>query len=201
MDMFSEFKYSVWALALKLFGVYIAVVVVNLLVLSGLLGIFQNNAAWTWFVQAIALLINFGLIFMFCSSDGRRDILVDGANEKRAQRVEGYTSQKVYDERKGFVAGAVAMAPFIILFLVWLLTGKEQSGMEFFVRLSFSPYFQFLALMDVTVLSVILFVMFFTGISGLAYISAKSYRKKVLTIIKRNEEKAQVKGIVRKEEK
>jgi hypothetical protein len=44
----------------------------------------------------------------------------------------------------------------------------------------------------------VLFAALFSAMSGIAYLSAQSYQKKVLTIIKRNEEKAAVKGIAKK---
>ena len=193
--MFGEFKYSVWALALKLIGVYLGTIIINLLVLSGLLGIFEDNVAWEWFVQVIALLINLGLVFMFASSDGRRDILVDHANEKRAERNEGLSYTKTFDLKKGFLGGLFAQAPFAILYLIWLIMGSSETGMEFFVRVSFSPYFQIMSTLGLNVLTVLLFTALFTGFAGLAYFTAQSHQKKVLTIIKRNEEKARSKGI------
>ena len=193
--MFGEFKYSVWALALKLIGVYLGTVIINILVLSGLLGIFQDNVAWEWFVQVIALLINLGLVFMFSSSDGRRDILVDNANEKRAERHEGLRYTKTFDLRKGFLGGLFAQAPFIILYLVWLIMGSPEAGIEFFVRVSYSPYFQIMSSLGLNVLTVLLFTAMFSSFAGLAYFTAQSHQKKVLTIIKRNEEKARSKGI------
>jgi len=199
--MVTEFKYSVWALALKLIGVYVGVVILNLLVLSGLLGIFEDSTAWTWFVQVLAFLINFGLVFMFASSDGRRDILVDSANEKRALRHEEYKYAKIFDEKKGFLAGLFAQVPIVVLFIVWLIGGSPENGVEIIIRVFFSPYFQLLALLQLNVLSVLILVAIFTAIAGLANLSAKSHHKKVLTIIKRNEEKAHIKGIVRKKNK
>ena len=196
--MYTEFKYTSWNLALKLFGIYVAVIVINLLVLTGLLGILPNSSAWPWVVQGLALVINWGLVFMFASSDGRRDILVDNANEKRAERHEGFTYKKAYENKKGFIAGALSQVPLAILFLVWLIAGKPENGLLFFSHLSFSPYFEVINTLGLNIFTVLLFVAIYSAMAGLAYLTAKTYQKKVLTIIKRNEEKAAVKGIVRK---
>jgi small-conductance mechanosensitive channel len=196
--MYTEFKYTIWYLALKLLGVYIIVIVINLLVLTGLLGVLENFAAWPWIVQGIALVINWGLVFMFASSDGRRDILVDSANAKRAQRHEGFTYKNVYDKNKGFIAGVLSQVPLALIFIVWLLVGSPKNGLMFFSHLCFSPYFQLVGALGLNIFTMLLFVALFSAMAGIAYLSAKSYQKKVLTIIKRNEEKAAVKGIVHK---
>ncbi len=196
--MYKEFKYTIWYLALKLLGIYVIVLVINLLVLTGFLGILPNSAAWPWVVQGIALAINWGLIFMFAASDGRRDILVDNANEKRAERHEGFSYRNVYDKNKGFISGALSQAPFVLVFLIWLLMGSSENGLLLFSHLYFSPYFQISGLLGLNILTVLLFTALFSAIAGLAYLSARSYHKKVLTIIKRNEEKAAAKGIARK---
>ena len=196
--MYTEFKYTTWYLALKLFGIYVIVIVINLLVLTGLLGILPNSTAWPWVVQGLALLVNWGLVFMFASSDGRRDILVDNANEKRAARHEGFSYKNVYDKNKGFISGALSQTPMILIFLIWLLMGRPDNGLLFFSHLCFSPYFQVVNALGLNILAVLLFTALFSVMSGVAYLSAQSYQKKVLTIIKRNEEKAAVKGIAKK---
>lgn len=194
--MFGEYKYSVWSLSVKLFLTCFASIFINILVMSGLLGLFENaGIAWDWFVQALSLMIHFLLVFLFASADGRRDILVDSANEKRAQRYEDFKYENKFDKRKGFLAGAIAQGPVILLFLVWVLTGSKATTLEFIINIFYSPYFQLRSLMGVNILSVTLFTALYSGIAGLSYLSAQSYKKKIKTIIKRNEEKAQAKGI------
>ncbi len=197
--MFGEYKYSVWALSVKLFFVYLGVFFIDLLVTVGLLGVFkEENLAWNWFVQFLALLIFVFVTYLFAGGEGKRDIMVDSANEKRAERHEGFVSEIKYDERKGFLAGALAQAPAVILFIVWVSTGSNQNIISILLNLFYSPFFQIKDSLGFNFLSLIIIILLFAGTTGLSYLSAKSYRKKILTIIKRNEEKAKVKGIIKK---
>ncbi len=198
--MFGEYKYSVWALSVKLFLIYLGAIFINILVSIGLLGIFkEENLAWNWFIQALALLITGFILYIFSGGDGKRDIMADSANEKRAERYDGFVSEKKYDERKGFLAGLIAQSPAVILFIVWAITGSQQNAVPILLNLYYSPFFQIKQALGLNVLSLIAIVAIFVSITGLSYLSAKSYRKKILTIIKRNEEKAEAKGIIKKQ--
>ncbi len=188
--MFKEYKYSVWAMSLKLLMVYLGSVIINLLISFGLLLMFKDSLLWQWCVQIIALIVLYGPVFISISSEGKRDILADSANEKRFQRDAEFKYDSRYDERKGFIAGLFAQIPIILIFVVWSAIGENQGGSELIARMIFSHYFQLINSLGFNIFSVIFFAVGFIVFTGLTYLSAKSYRIKILTIIKRKEENA-----------
>ena len=197
--MFREYKYSVWAIAVKLVIVYVTSTIINLLVVFSLMGIFSESVAWAWFMQAVALFIHLGLMFMFVAADGRRDILVDSANKKRAERYEDFKYELKFDKRKGFIAGLILQVPIVVSFIILAASGYELFALDVFVRISLTSYVQFMKTMGLSAFSLIFFIALYSGFAGLGYISALSHQKKIHTIIKRNEEKATAKGIIKKE--
>lgn len=199
--MFGEYKYSVWAMSLKILLVYFVSIFINLLMMIGLLSVFEDSAMWSWTLQGISLIAHFGIIFMFIASDGRRDILVDGANEKREQRHPEYTYKRVFDIRKGFLAGAISQLPVIVLFIVWIILKQSNFLIEMIINVYLIPYFKLREIIGTNIFSILLFTALVSLFAGLAYFSAKAYRKKLLTIIKRNKEKAKIKGIANNSEK
>ncbi len=198
--MLKEFKYSVWYLGGKLFLIYIFSIIINLIVITGFLNI-SEKIVWNWVLTAMALIIHAALIYLFISIDGRKDIHIDGANEKRRLRNPEFEFIKKFDAKKGFLAGLIAQSPIIICYIAWLIIQTSTNDfmfLEFIIRLAFSQYLQFLTLWGIKPLAVIGYISLFIAASGMSYYSAKAHRRKILTIIKRNSEKALKKGIVKK---
>lgn len=198
--MQKEFKYTIWYMGGKLFLIYIFSIIINLFILGGLLNLFNDSVAWNWVVSVLAVMVNLTLVYMFISIDGRKDIQIDGANKKRKERYPDFNYVKKFNNNKGFLAGLIAQSPIIVLYIIWFImkSGSTDSIMiEFILRASFSHYFQMMSLWGLNIFAVLFYLSLYILTAGLAYMSAKAYRKKVLTIIKRNEEKATMKGLKR----
>lgn len=192
--MLKEFKYSPWYIGGKLFLVYIFSIVINFIVLTGFVGIFKDNDAWAWVTTGITLIIHFAIAYLFIAGDGRRDIQVDCANEKRKDRNPDFTYENKFDPKKGFIAGAIAQIPIVVLYIFWLI--YQSAGLEFITRLAFSQYYRLLSIFNLNPIAIVIYLIIYCCVTGLAYSRAKSYRKKLLTIIERNKEKAAQKGLI-----
>lgn len=197
--MLKEFKYSVWYIGGKLFLVYIFSMIINLIVLTGFVNVVKDSEVWGWVVTGVTMIIHYSIIYLFITIDGRRDIQIDSANEKRKERNADFIYTNKFDVKKGFIAGAIAQIPIAGLYIAWLITNSSMESfniIEFLVRTSFSHYYLFLSKFGLNPLAVITYILIYIAVAGVAYMRAKTYRKKVLTIIKRNKEKAIQKGII-----
>jgi uncharacterized membrane protein len=195
--MLKEFKYSEWYIGGKLFLVYIFSIILNFIILTGFVGIFNDSLVWSWIITAITLIVHFTMAYMFIASDGRRDMQVDCANEKRKERNPKFSYVNKFNTKKGFIAGAISQIPIIILYVFWLITKKAE--LDFVVRLLFSHYYKLLVTFNLNPIAIISYIIVYCCVTGLAYMRAKSYRKKLLTIIERNKEKAIQKGLINNE--
>ncbi len=196
--MFKEFKYTIWYTSIKIFLVYIFSIFINLFIVGSFLGLIEDSELWKWVITVLAILMNVSLVYMFASIDGRRAIQFDSTNEKRKARNENFTYENAFDMKNGFISGLISMVPFMILYVVFVImkaSGSELIILEALLKFIFIQYFKFISIWDFNVIMVITFMLIHILVSGLSYMSAKNYKKKVQTIIKRNEENNPHKGI------
>lgn len=199
--MAKEFKYSAWYMGGKLILLLLFSIIIDFIILSGLLNIFTESVAWSWIVTALTILVNITIIYLFVSNDGKRDIQIDATNEKRELRNENFVYFKKFSVKKGFLAGLIAQIPLLIFYITYIILqsmGNDIFIFEFLVRGAVFHYYMFLLNWGLNAFFILGTVVIFVMISGFSYLSGRAYRRKVLTIIKRNAEKAKIKGIISK---
>ena len=185
--MKKEFKNTIWSFALNLLGIDLMAMLIFYLAVISLVGISEHEA-WQWAVTGISTLILWGLVWMVSASRGKKDVDNDALYEKRKAINPNLMVDKYYEGWKGFVAGIMAKTPAIILLIVHLFI-KDNGITDMILRLYFGVHFKAISLWGPAPLAIVSYILLFSVVCGLAYRTGPAQRQKVLTIIKRNQEK------------
>ena len=191
--MIKEYKNTIWAFSLQIFGMYITVLLINVLVLLNLTSIF-DSVAWEWFVTGIITLILYGILWMACAGRGKQDIDIEVLNQKRIQTNPNITFSKQYIWWRGFLAGSLVMSPLVIVMILNSILKDFMIG-DIILRIAFSVHVKGISLWGTNPLAIIIYMILFCTVCGLAYMTGPSQKAKINTIIKRNEAKIKSKKI------
>lgn len=192
--MIKQFKNTIWAFALKILGMYGAVVLINVLVFLSLSSMFNSNSVWQWFLTSFVTIMVYLLIWLTCASRGKGDVDIDALNKKRLEINPNAVFSSQYVPYNGFLAGLIAMIPALILIIIKAIT--NNGIVDIILRLVFSMQSKPIELWGSSPLAPLMYLFLaalFILVCGLAYMTGPNQKAKILTIIKRNEAKLKMK--------
>jgi len=171
---------------LKLLGIHAIMSLVQFLLMPAFFGIFQGNEIYQWFVGLLFIAIFWLIIYADASSTGSE-----------------HSKKGIYAHYKGFLAGATASLPAIVVYLAGLIYGHPSDTINWFItilRIWLVPYTKvFSSLEHMILLLIPAVILIFPLISGFSYMDGPRKRKKVLDIIARvNSTKAEKSKVIKK---
>ncbi len=199
--MRQKFKHTTLFLGIKLLFINILMMIISLIFLVELLGISANSMVLGWVISIAIILIYFTIVYMSVATAGRRAIQIDAANEKRNANDLSFQYKKIYYRGKGFLAGAMAQAPIIVISIIWAIAksqGGNTAALETILKFTFNQYFQIFLVWDMNIITILLFVGVFIILAGLSYFSAEIHRNKVMKQLKSNADKVKQTRISKK---
>ncbi|GEM_PF-6555165 len=192
-------KHSTVRLALTLFITDLTVIILNLLLLGRLFGLVESTL-YDWGITILLSLVLYMLVWIRASQEGKAAVDADHMSLKRFERNEIPAPEKFYFPYKGFVAGLLSKLPVIVLLVLRFATGSDayHFPINVFFGVHYSASLVTFNIAKIStgelsvfsyLLSVLCYIVLFSLVSGLAYMTGPAQREKVLTVIKRNEEK------------
>lgn len=169
-------------LGLKLIGTHAIMSIVEFFLLIPLMGIWENNQLYQWFIGLLLIFIFWLVIYS--------DISYTSQNDLKRDR---------FWKPRGFFIGLVASIPAVTLFILTLLINNEPNFIEIALRFWLSPYSKvFISFQNQMPYLALVPIMLFPIISGLSYLDGTRKRKKILDAIKQSDSKRAEKSKVDK---
>jgi len=158
--------------ALKLLGTHAIISLVQFLFMPAFFGLWQDNVIYQWTVGILYIALFWLVIYADTSSRGSEDY-----------------KKEVFVYSKGFIAGATASIPIILLYILGLISGYPSDTVNWFItvlRVWLVPYTLLFTSFEYVILWTIPFtILIFPIVSGLSYLDGKRKRKGIIAIIDR----------------
>lgn len=186
--------YNMWKKTLQLLGTNAIITIICLVIMFSLGGL--TEAEWLGFsLNGLCAFILLLFLWGSLSEMGLRDITSDELEKKRLERVGHEPMLGVpvhFKPANGFIIGAAAQAPFAliaILTAIPALGDTVRSVLRIVLNVWYVMFSEINALTGYAWWTYILYAAAFTALAGLAYRSGPTKKRRIRTIIARNEKK------------
>lgn len=186
--------YNMWKKALQLLGTNAIIAVICLVIMFSLGGL--TEAEWLGFtLNGLCTFILLLFVWGSLSEMGLRDITSDELEKKRLERIghEPLLGVPVhFKPANGFIIGAAAQAPFALIALlaaIPALGDAVRSSLRVTLNVWYVMFSEMSALTGYAWWTYILYAAAYTALAGLAYRSGPAKKRRIRTIIARNEKK------------
>ncbi|NLG36873.1 MAG: hypothetical protein GX549_02565 [Clostridiales bacterium] len=186
--------YNIWKKTLQLLGMNAIITVICLVIMFSLGGLTEDE--WLGYtLNGLCVFILLLFVWGSLSDMGLRDITSDELEKKRLERVGREPMLGVpvhFKPANGFIIGAVAQAPFALIALLTAIPALGDtvlSSLRVTLNVWYVMFSEMSALTGYAWWTYILYAAAFTALAGLAYRSGPTKKRRIRTIIARNEKK------------
>ena len=187
--------YDLWKKALRLLGLNAIIVVISLIIIFSLSGL-VDQPWYRLLIDGLCVVILMLFIWGSMSEMGLKDITNDELEKKRVERLGHEPVMGVpvhYQPANGYVIGAVAQSPFVIMALLLIIPAMRETLLVIILNAWFIMFSEFNTSLNFPWYLYLGYTAFFTVLAGLAYQNGITKKKRIKTIIERNEKKLKTK--------